>query len=1125
MSNRLLGASLGAYAVGVFAADAGWSASSETLAGLAIVVALAAAASVRTRPRGAVGLGLVLLMLVGALRLELRLDDARSDLARLERVDAEALHRLEARVDRRRSRSWGVEVELDAVRPIVSERSGGGARALVERPFLPRRLLLSVDPEEQGTRADRLLRPGAVVRVAVRLAPIGGPRNPGSRDRARTWARRGIALRARLADPAWILAVGEPGDAAPSFRRRLLDRVRPVLSEHAGGGLALALVLGDRSRLSSETEAAVRVLGLSHLIAISGLHVGLVGGGVGLLALRLAGRGPGWRRGAAVVAGAVAAVGYAGLAGAGPAVQRAAILFVVAALAMPVRREFGFARALAVAALGLGILEPAWLFDLGARLSFCACAGIAFFAESVAPGVKPREHGARPVRQAIRMSIGTTVAASFATAPWLADAGLALVPWSVVSNFVAVPVMSGLVLPVALLSVLVAASAGPAWSGTCLSPVGAFEGVVVWIAARSPEWPGLDQLGPGGLAVGCGLGLVLSRRGAFARATTLWVGLALLGSPPGPAPAGFPDRPRVVYLDVGQGDAALIEGEAARVLVDTGRAPFSPARAGRVERAVRALGGRHLDALVVTHGDADHQGAADALLERLSVEALWLPAAGRSSDPRLRRLAARATRDGIPVRWLDAGARIVFERLAFEVLGPVDGEGQGRRSSNETSLVLRVEVDGVRHLLAADIGIDTEKQLLRRIPHLEAHVLKVAHHGSRGSTSEAFLAAVAPKVALVSGPCRPRRGLPHPSVLERLWSSGARLAWTGREGAVAVGRDGEDLVVASWAARLPCPRDPEASASEGVPLSADEARRALLDEGSLRLARVFGPAQRLAELFLMGIGFLEIHSLELPYACKGRLDSERRIRRDLVRHLEGARHQLWRGDDLVYETDPQGAIGIDRLGGIEKVVGVDRTDLARQGDRRLAGGIETQRDLFEREGRFRHRVAELAGQHEVEAPRSGMSIHGGDEGNPELGLHERGVTHGAQPFEVERVDLLAPGEGLGRGKGLLHVHAGTEDAVAGPRQDGSANVLVLVDPLPMGGEVAERLGVEAVGPIRSVDRHEGDMGMIGGQRESGGHRRSDLRRSARRGRRPAREDKGRRALLATRIRNGRTAGA
>lgn len=949
MSDRALALALATFVGGIAAADAGLRLAPVLLASLVLGLLAVAAARLSVAPRRALAAGLAALFLAGVLRLELRLGSADVDAARVAAVEpgdlvasaasagslrragsgrgVEPIRYVDASVLGRTERAWGLEIVLADLRPVVPAAP------------LPRRALLSVAIEEADARAGQLLLPGGRVRVGLRLAPIGSKRNPGTPDRALRWRRRGIAVRARLVDANWVVSLQPtPGARAPAIagtRAALLERVGPSLRSRAGGGLALALVLGDRSALEAPTRAAFRELGLAHLVAISGLHVGLVGGAAALgvgAAMRVAGarrRSTGaWRasgrgtrapprrgtqappRRGALVLGAAVAIVYAGLAGASPAVQRAAMVFGLAAAASGLRRDLSAARALCGAGFVLLVVEPAWLFDLGARLTFSACAALAavgftrtpsagqspppdtpaFDASRAVGSVVPEEvrGDARDLRhhlrrapgvggQAVEASLRTTLAASFATAPWLVAAGLPLSVWSAVANLVAVPALALVALPSALLAtaaaairptalasteagsgvvlpdVALAAEAAAAGAGrwgrpgllsadgfdptaSLLRPVHALERAVDAAAATLPAMPRPDLLALPLLVMACLGGLALTRRGHFGKASVAWLAIALLGTPPCAGPGDLVARPRVVYLDVGQGDAALVQADHAEVLIDTGAGNRLASGAGAVERALRALGTASLDALVVTHGDFDHRGGAAELIARMPLRELWLPAGRGAGDDRLQQLARQARSRGVRVRWLAAGAERELGGARFEVLSPLvatsparvgppsAGAGRGpstdraapaSRADNEDSLVLRVSVDGIRHLLTADIGVATERRLLRSGLDVSAEVLKVGHHGSGGSTSPAFLAAVAPQLAIVSAPCEPHRGLPHPTILERLGAAGVALAWTGRDGAVSVARWGGVVEHARWAGSRRCPGDPGMDASGG----------------------------------------------------------------------------------------------------------------------------------------------------------------------------------------------------------------------------------------------------------------------------------------------------------------------
>jgi competence protein ComEC len=271
-------------------------------------------------------------------------------------------------------------------------------------------------------------------------------------------------------------------------------------------------------------------------------------------------------------------------------------------------------------------------------------------------------------------------------------------------------------------------------------------------------------------------------------------------------PAVTPLPPRLVALDVGQGDALLVQGRRAAILVDGGRAV--PGRidmgAGVVVPALGRLGVRRLDVVVASHADVDHRGGLATVLGRMPVGALWLPAGGLA-DPGFARLLSIAHERRVPVEEIGAGQspRMVGD-LVVEPLWPP--AKPGRDSANDRSIVARIRVDGDSVLLTGDVGRTVERRLLDEGAPVRARILKVAHHGSETSSDRRFLAAVGARVAVVSAGCAARSGLPRPVVLDRLASDGAHVAWTGRDGAilVALGSSPRPATVRSWGRARPC---------------------------------------------------------------------------------------------------------------------------------------------------------------------------------------------------------------------------------------------------------------------------------------------------------------------------------
>lgn len=789
--------------------------------------------------RGAVLVLAVLSACLGHQALARDLGRARTDAQRVERLDPKAIRLLDARVAARHATGFGEEVELVAVR----SRPG-------DEP-VPERLMLAIPGGV--SRAERLLWPGTQVRVGVALSPMRPPRNPGSPDREHALARRGLAARGRLVKPDWVverIPAGDPGARLAAslarMRRDITERVAARLARLGGGevgaraggaagaGLVRALALGDRRGLSDETRQSFRQLGLAHLISVSGLHIGFVALPAAWWILRartfvrLRSR-PVLGFAAPVFAGCVAAGTYAWLTGAGVPALRASLLFALFGISRALGVAIPPAAALAGIALALLLANPALLFDAGALFSFTACAALVAGgvwgqpprpasrapeedSEGAVAGEREREglsHRLATAGHLLRMSgepLRASLAVSIGMLPWVELYGLPRALPSPLVNALAIPWAGFVALPCALAVSALACllpeeGPGDGVIAALLLPASWLEQAASTTASQLPPiWIGEDRPGrlawPWALAF-AGFAFLRLRRGDTWTASLVWILLALLGIEPMREPAFAGPLPRVVFFDVGQADAALVQAQDASWLIDSGSGPENGSGGSALLRALRAEGVDRLDVLVITHGDLDHRGGALRILSAVYVGELWLPAPA-ARDPALEALSDTARARGTRVRWVAAGDRDGARGAAgtpgsigAEVLWPPAPGGGAfdeglRRTRNEASLVLRLVVGGRRFLFAADIGASVEDRLLEGERTLSAEVLKVAHHGSRQSSSARFLAAVSPRIAVVSAPCGAGRGLPSAPALERIREAGAELAWTGRDGAIEI---------------------------------------------------------------------------------------------------------------------------------------------------------------------------------------------------------------------------------------------------------------------------------------------------------------------------------------------------
>lgn len=624
-------------------------------------------------------------------------------------------------------------------------------------------------------------------RLTVRLKRPHGFVNPEGFDYEAWLLERGVRATGyvRAAPEALRLAERQGGfmGAVHRLRAAVRDRFLATLGDAPYAGVLVALTVGDQHAITSAQWEVFRRTGIAHLVSISGMHisfVALLAGGmlawlwrrVPALVLRL----PARRAGA--VAAMLAGVGYALLAGLGIPVQRAAIMLVVVAAALGSGREAAPARVLALALLGVLVVDPWGVLSAGFWLSFGAVGAILFLlgGRVVAP---------TGWRAAVRIQLGITLA----TLPLLLALFQSFSLASPLANALAIPLVSFVVTPLALLAMLLPfapllelAHWLTAWMMRWAEWLAASP-LALWQQPAAPGW----LLAAGVMAV---VVLLLPRAAPGKTAAAAVLGALLAWPAPRPPDGGF----RATVLDVGNGLAVHVQTASHDLLYDAGP-PYGP-KTDAGERVVlpylAAQGVQRLHRLVLSHDDGDHVGGADSVLEGLPVEAVM------AGEPGVLALAGER-----PGQTCAAGSEWEWDGVRFAVLHPVAGRPPARRN-NDDSCVIRVEAAGGSLLLVGDIEQRAEAGLVARAaPLLASSVVVAAHHGSRSSSSPAFVDASLPEAVVFSVGYRNMFGHPHPAVWARWAEAGARSWRTDSQGAVEVRVDAAGVEVQALRQRAP----------------------------------------------------------------------------------------------------------------------------------------------------------------------------------------------------------------------------------------------------------------------------------------------------------------------------------
>jgi competence protein ComEC len=646
---------------------------------------------------------------------------------------------------------------------------------------------------------------GLAVGDLVRLhASLRRPRdflNPRTYAYAEGLARRGIWTTAH-ASGATVSRL-ESGSRASRLevRRQRIGRLIADSLPPREAALLRALVIGDEASVTPEDWDAISAAGLAHLLSVSGLHIALVWGMLFAVARWTLARSEGLllRADVRMLAATLAlppAAFYAALAGLSVPAARSVSMTALCVSSLVLGREASPLRILTLAAAGIALLSPGAVLDVSFQLSFASV--LALMLASRAWSIRrrpiaPPSRWAR-ARDVAILALIVPAAALLGTAPLVALHFNRVTPIGLLTNPILVP-LAGTPATVLGLAGAAASFVSEAWACAAfrlanwplatLRAGSALAAALPMASVRVPT-PTLVEIG------------IVYALLALPWITPTWrrqVALIALGSLALDAAWWVHERwldesLRARFLDVGQGDAAVLELPAGVVVVVDGGG-FARSSFDVGERLVapylwsRKI--RRVDVLVATHGDWDHQGGLHFLAREFVPRELWI-GASVAERGRLAPLADAVRAGGGRIRIVRAGETVYDEHgVKIECLHPSDG---GSASSNDSSLVLRARFGRRVLLLTGDVEAGAEDAVIAGFAAEPVSVLKVPHHGSATSSRAAFLRWARPEIAIFSLGVGNPYGFPHPAVLERYNRAGARVLRTDRDGSVWVATDG-----------------------------------------------------------------------------------------------------------------------------------------------------------------------------------------------------------------------------------------------------------------------------------------------------------------------------------------------
>lgn len=648
--------------------------------------------------------------------------------------------------------------------------------------------------------------PGTSLSLSGTLYPTEEPTNPGQFDARLYYRGQGISYTVFAEKVSVIETKALPVQTCLlSVKSRIGSVYRAVLSER-DSGLVSAMVLGDKQGLDTEVKEFYQKNGISHLLAISGLHVSLIGMGTYRMLKRLCG--------SCILAGIPTFLflcAYGWMTGGSVSALRAVLMCSLSVLADMAGRTYDMLTAIGAAALVLMATDPLNARQSAFLLSFGAVLAIALF--------QPLWNLYCPKMTGPGQSMSVSLSVMFLTLPFLLHFFFTYPLYSTFLNLLVIPLMSGLMICGILCGITGLFSLKAAGifgipchlileiydraGGVCLSLPG---------SVLSVGDPGSGKILLYYTAAAAAIGLLYKekRRKKYwmkkdpfqPKKTPLVISLAAFGLCTALMCVRIRTGLEITMLDVGQGDSFVIQSpDGTTFLLDGGSTSESEVGNYRILPFLKARGIRNVDYVMISHADQDHVSGLKELAEESGVEGdvrigcAVLPAIAEKDDNYLE-LEQVFQEAGIPLQYMGAGDRLSGEKVSLTCLWPERTLSLDDR--NELSMVLLLEYGEFQMLFTGDIGEYAERRIIRTEALLDVEILKVAHHGSRYSSCDEFLQYIRPEAGLISCSASNTYGHPGEETLHRLADAGCRVFITKDSGAVRIWTDGRTVRIRNY---------------------------------------------------------------------------------------------------------------------------------------------------------------------------------------------------------------------------------------------------------------------------------------------------------------------------------------